>query len=97
MSDLFAVIRGRGAAWNDDLPLRAQALWDPHAAFMDAAHADGHVALAGPLEGTREVLIIVRADDAGGAEAFLAADPWTASGHLRTVSVSPWNVLIGTL
>ena len=97
MSAWFAVVRTRGAAWDENLPLRAQALWDPHADYMDRAEADGFVRLAGPLEGTREVLIIVRAADAAQAESRLADDPWTASSHLRTVSIAPWNVLVGRL
>ena len=97
MSGWFAVIRTRDAAWDDSLPLRSQALWDPHADYVDRMEADGFIRMAGPLEGTRDVLIIVRATDAAEVEARLAEDPWTASGHLRTVRIAPWNMLVGRL
>jgi uncharacterized protein YciI len=97
MSDWFAVVRTRGVAWDESLSLREQALWDPHADYMDGVEAAGFIRMAGPLEGTRDVLIIVRAESPEDAEARLAEDPWTASGHLRTVRIAPWNVLVGRL
>src|ERR1035441_2003816 len=44
---LFAVIRSRGAAWNDSLPLEEQEDWRPHADFMNALHAEGFVVIGG--------------------------------------------------
>jgi hypothetical protein len=40
---LFAVIRSRGAAWNDSLPPEGQEDWRPNADFMNALHAEGFV------------------------------------------------------
>jgi hypothetical protein len=38
-----------GPAWNAALPLRGQAQWDQHAAFMNALAAEGFsVVLGGP-------------------------------------------------
>jgi hypothetical protein len=74
MSRLFAVTRSRGTAWNDSLSLEQQADWSGHADFMNALHAEGFVLLGGPLEGTSDVLLIIRADDANEIHARLSAD-----------------------
>jgi len=55
------VPRSRGAAWDASKPLEGQADWDGHAAFMDALFEAGFVALAGPLEGTGQALLVLRA------------------------------------
>jgi hypothetical protein len=62
MGQLFAVIRSRGPAWNASRPLEGQKDWESHASFMNALQNEGCVVLGGPLEGTSDVLIIVRAD-----------------------------------
>ena len=59
--DVFVVVRSRGPAWDDSQPLERQQNWDGHAAFMDVLFHEGLVALVGPLEGTRDALIVVRA------------------------------------
>jgi len=90
----FAVRRARGPAWNRALGLRAQALWDEHAAFMTALAAEGFVVLGGPLGEGEDTLLIV---DAGSEEAIrtrLAADPWTKSALLDTGRVEPWTILL---
>ena len=61
MAKLSAVIRTRELAWNHALPLEQQQNWGGHAKFMEALHAEGFVALGGPLEGTSDVLLIIRA------------------------------------
>lgn len=60
MPRLFAVTRSRGPAWNQSLPLEQKDDWPAHAAFMNALHAEGFVLFGGPLEGTSDVLLIVR-------------------------------------
>ena len=42
----FAVRRVRGPAWNATVPLRDQALWAEHAAFMNALAAGGSASTA---------------------------------------------------
>jgi uncharacterized protein YciI len=93
----FVVVRSHGSAWNPAVALEAQAGWTAHAAFMDALYEDGFAALVGPLEGTDTALLVVRADDAEDARRRLEADPWTASDHLRTTSVTPWTLRLGSL
>ena len=94
---VFVVLRSRGSAWDDAKPLEGQADWAAHAAFMDALFEQRFVAFAGPLVGTRDALIVVRA--AGEAEVVdrLASDPWTISGLLVTRQISPWQLRLGSL
>jgi uncharacterized protein YciI len=96
----FAMIRERAGAWDWSVPMRRQAQWDAHAAFMDALAGEGFIVAGGPLgteDEARRVLHVVEAADAAAIEARMAADPWTAMGLLRTVSIEPWTVLLGTL
>jgi uncharacterized protein YciI len=94
---LFAVIRSRGPAWDRSLPMEQQQDWRAHADFMNGLAADGFALLVGPLEGTEDVLLIVRAHDAAEIDARLADDCWVADGHLVTKSVVPWTLRIGSL
>jgi uncharacterized protein YciI len=96
----FVLIRERGAAWNWTLPMRRQANWEAHAAFMDQLAQDGIIVAGGPLGGedhARRVMHIVLAPDEETVETGMTADPWTAMGMLRTVSIEPWTVLLGSL
>ena len=80
--------------------MRRQREWEAHAGFMDALAAQGIILAAGPLGGEDDaprVLHIIEAPDAAAVERALAEDPWTAMGLLRTVSIEPWTVLLGTL
>jgi len=97
MKQIFAVTRARGPAWEDAKPLEKQAEWAAHAAFMDALAAEGFVILAGPLEGFREALIILRAASADEINARLAEDPWTKLDLLRTARIAPWILRLGFL
>jgi len=97
MKPLFAVIRVRGAAWDQSLPLEAQPAWPAHAAFMNGLEAEGFVVLGGPLEGTSEVLLIVRAENDAEVRSRLAADPWSGSDLLRVARTAPWTLRFGSL
>jgi hypothetical protein len=97
MTKLFAVTRSRGPAWNDSLPLEGQEDWDAHAVFMNALHKEGFVLLGGPLAGTRDVLLIVRAHDAEQIEARLAADCWTEKNLLVIKAIHLWTLRLGSL
>jgi uncharacterized protein YciI len=96
MPRLYAVTLSRGPAWNGSLPLEGQTEWRPHAAFMNGLHTDGFVLLAGPLEGSSDVLQIVRADSPEQIVACLAEDPWAANELLRVIRIVPWDLRIGT-
>jgi uncharacterized protein YciI len=97
MLSVFAVLRSRGPAFDDARPLEEQALWAEHAAFMDALFDEGFAALVGPLEGTRDALLILRASSATEVTDRLALDPWTSSGHLFTKQITPWQLRLGAL
>ena len=94
---IFAVIRTRGIVWQPALPLEQQPDWNTHADFMNALVSDNFVLLGGPLEGTPDVLLIVRAANEEGVIRRLEADPWTASGQLQTARITPWDLRLGTL
>jgi len=93
---LFAVINTRGPAYRRGAPMEEQEAWRPHADFMNALHAEGFVALGGPLAES-DVLLIVRADSDGMIRARLAADPWHEMGLLRIKSILPWTPRLSTL
>lgn len=90
-------MRSRGPAYNDSKPLEDQSGWTAHAEFMDALFGQGFVAFAGPLEGTRDALLILRASGESEIRERLASDPWTSSGHLVTKQISPWEIRLGGL
>jgi hypothetical protein len=58
---LFVVIRRYGPPYDPQKPLEAQLDWEGHRLFMNALEAEGLARLAGPLEGTTEVLLVFRA------------------------------------
>ena len=94
---LFAVIRTRGPRWNDAQPLEGQEDWRGHADYMNGLVDDGFMLLGGPLGGTRDVLLIVRAESEQDVAARLAADCWSVKDLLRTLQVAPWQLRLGTL
>jgi hypothetical protein len=94
---LFAVIRSRGACWQNDRTLEEQEEWDAHAIFMNRLHDAGQVVLGGPLEGTPEVLLIMRATGPAEVVQCLQPDPWTGLDLLRIARVTPWTLRLGTL
>ncbi len=97
MGRIFAVVRSRGPAWDHGRPMEEQPDWAGHATFMEALHAEGFVLLVGPLEGTDDVLLIARADNADQIKARLADDPWEGSALLSLSSTVPWTLRLGSL
>lgn len=95
LKSLFAVIRRYGPPYDPDRPLEAQLDWEAHRVFMNALEAEGLARLAGPLEGTGEVLLVFRAESADAVERRLADDPWTRSGILTTARIARWNLRLG--
>ncbi len=94
----FVVVRERSSGWNWSVPMRRQAEWEAHAAFMDALVAEGFMLAGGPLgdeDAAARVMHVVSAPDSEAIETRLAEDPWTPMHLLRTVSIEPWIVLLG--
>jgi uncharacterized protein YciI len=99
MMPYFVVIRERSCAWNWSVPMRRQAEWDVHAAFMDALDAEGFIVAGGPLgseDTAPRVMHVVNAPDPETIEARMAANPWTPMQLLKTVSIESWTVLLGS-
>ena len=96
MSRNFAVLRRRGPAWDHAKGLREQALWREHAVFVDGLEAEGLIRLAGPLDGSNDVLLIMRGDGADAVARRLADDPWPPD-MLQTVWIRTWDLLVGEL
>ena len=97
MERIFVAIRSRGPAWNDSKPLEGQTDWPAHAAFMDGLFEQRFAALVGPLEGTRDALLVLRAASTTEVVERLASDPWTTNGLLVTQQISPWQLRLGTV
>jgi uncharacterized protein YciI len=97
MEYAFAAVRSRGPAWEDDKPLERQKHWTAHAAFMDNLYEQGFAALVGPLEGTKDALIILRASSEAEVAERFASDPWTVTGHLVTTWITRWQIRLGSL
>ena len=88
--NLFAVLNTRGPSWDDSKPMEEQIDWRTHADFMNGLAADG-------FKGTRDVLLIVRAEDRQEVEARLAPDCWVVKGLLRNLRIEPWDLRLGFL
>ena len=97
MKRSFVVLRTRGPSWNDSKPLEEQSDWPAHARFMNDLAAEGFIAVGGPLEGTRDVLLVIQAEDTAEVVRRLAADPWTQSGLLVVKECWPWQIRLGSL
>lgn len=93
----FVVLETRGSGWDDSRPMDDQADWNAHAAFMDSLVAEGFVALGGPLEGTRDVLLVFQAEDPSQIVQRLSADPWIQNGLLIVKECWPWRIRLGSL
>ncbi len=94
---LFAVLNTRGPTWDHTKPMEAHADWRAHADFMNALLAEGVIVLGGPLEGTRDVLLIVRAASEAEVERRLAPDVWMLNGFLQRRWIAPWTLRLGHL
>ena len=94
----FAVIREAGPGWHDG-GIYDQPEVDKHATFMNALADSGFVLFAGPLSGTEHgrvrVLLIANAEDDDAIHRQLADDPWILTEQLVTVSIEPWQILVG--
>jgi uncharacterized protein YciI len=96
MPCLFAVTRSQAAAWERTRPLEAQRGWRAHADFMNALHKGGFVVIGGPLEGTPDTLLIIRAENAAEIRERLSKDPW-GDDMLHLARVVPWDVRLGSV
>lgn len=94
------MIRERAGGWDWSRPMRRQDAWEAHAEFMGALAGEGFIRAGGPLgseDDAQRVMHVIEAPDIPAIEMRMAKDPWTAMGLLRTVSIEPWTVLLGSL
>jgi hypothetical protein len=61
---------------------------------MDDLVESWFVVLGGPLEGDREVLLVVDAPGGDAIRARLAGDPWARDGTLTVTSIERWTLLL---
>jgi hypothetical protein len=97
MRRTFVVIETRGPAWDDSRIMDDQRDWPAHAAFMDALAAERFALLGGPLEGTRDVVLVIEAEDCSEIRNRLATDPWTQKGLPIVKECWPWRIRLGSL
>lgn len=91
----FAVVRASGPAWDRSRPMREQAGWPAHAAFMNGLVDEGSIVLGGPLgEGEQRFLLIFDAESEDAIRSNLAADPWPRD-MLCVESITPWEIVLG--
>jgi hypothetical protein len=64
---------------------------------MDRLYDEGVAALVGPLEGTRDALLILRVPSPSAIAKRLESDPWTLNGLLTTKQISRWTLRLGSL
>jgi len=64
---------------------------------MDALEAEGFVVLGGPLEGTDDALLVIRAGTEDEIVSRLSGDPWTSKDLLRVSRIARWNLRLGAL
>jgi uncharacterized protein YciI len=77
--------------------LHGQAGFDDHARFAEDLVNSGFIVLGGPLQGEREVLIIVSAPDEDTVRQRFADDPWIRNGMLTLTTVERWTILLDGL
>ena len=95
--EFYAVHQRRGGPWDWTRDLRGQVGFEDHARFVDSLVDSGFIVLGGPLQGEREVLIIVNAADEDIVRKRFADDPWVQSGMLMLTTVERWTILLNGL
>jgi uncharacterized protein YciI len=95
--ELFAVRQRRGGPWDWSRSMREQTGFADHARFVDGLADSGFIVLGGPLQGEREVLVIVNAPSEDAVRKRFADDPWVQSGMLTLTTVERWTILLDGL
>jgi uncharacterized protein YciI len=91
----FVVTRTPGPAWDRSRPMKEQAAWAEHAAFMNGLADSGFVMLGGPVGNGDKILLIVEADSEDAIRTRLDADPWTPMQLLQIAVIERWTILLG--
>jgi uncharacterized protein len=65
-----------------------------HLALIEQWHGDGRIVMAGAVgDPPTGALFVLRLEDPGETEAFVAADPYVAAGLVTAHRVEPWTVV----
>ena len=95
---IYTVIREAGPGWAEG-GIFDQPRTDEHATFMNALAGERFLLYAGPLAGTEagrvRVLLIFDAENEAEIARRLADDPWAVANQLVTMSIEPWQILVG--
>ena len=91
------MVHTQGETFEPSKPTDEQVDWLTHAAFMDGLRAENFVLLGGPLEGTPNILLIVRAENPEQVRSRLSADCWAERDLLQIASVIPWTLRLGSV
>jgi uncharacterized protein YciI len=86
----FAVRLVHGPNWDAERPIRGQAGWEEHAAFMDGLVEEGFIIVGGPVGDGAQTLHAVEAADEDEIRTRLARDPWASAGLLRVGQLERW-------
>lgn len=68
-----------------------------HRAWLGEMQDAGRVLLAGPYPDGGGALILVRATDAGDAEALMSADPFGRLGLVESATIREWLPVFGPI
>ena len=90
----IAVFLRPGSRWNPALPVRQQAYWDDHAAFMDALFDAGKVILGGPFADVTGSLVVLKVESEQAARTIYRDDPWVIQDVLVPVEVKEWTIFL---
>jgi len=97
MQQLHVVIRTRGRAWQGARSMESQTDFASHASFMNSLVKEGVVLLGGPLDGTPDVLLVMKANTPEEIRSRLADDPWAGNALLEITRIAPWTLRLGSL
>jgi hypothetical protein len=95
--EFYAVRQRRGGPWDWTRGLREQDGFEDHRRFMNGLVETGFIVLGGPLEGDREVLLVMAGPGEAAIMERLAEDPWILDGKLTVAGVERWTILLDGL
>ena len=84
----------KGPSWDHGRPIREQAAWTEHAAFVDELVERGIIVVGGPIGGGSDddiALLAVEARDDSELRSLFSEDPWTINGVFLIKEVRPWT------
>ena len=89
----FAVTLVHASNWDEGQPIREQAHWVEHAAFMDGLVDDGFIIVGGPLgaEGQQTLHLVDALNEQSIKDRF-KRDPWAKMGLLEVGSITEWSL-----